>query len=203
MAEKKRRLFLISSGALALFLLAIIIWISIVILLRPTYRIPDTSDWHTGDIFFSVGDSWESIAVRSLTGAKNFEVSDSTPSHCGIIIRNTDGVKLVHASTVAKKIVAETPEEYLINNGSYCLYARRVNQAPDSAAVLQTVDSLVINGVPFDFDFNHNDSKSLYCTEMVVTVFERNGLTRFSPLREQSYIYPEDLLKLCTARWRY
>lgn len=200
MAEKKRRLFLISGITLALLLLAIIIWISLVILLRPSYRIPDTSDWQTGDIFFSVGDSWESVAVRSLSGAKIFEVSDSTPSHCGIIIRNADGVKLVHASTVTKKIVAETPEEYLINNGSYCLYARRSHQALDSTAVLHTVDSLVANGVPFDFDFNHNDSKSLYCTEMVITVFERNGVSRFSTLRGQSYIYPKDILKFCTAR---
>lgn len=197
MAEKNRRLLLIAGGVLILFFLVIITWISVVILSRPSYLMPDTSEWRTGDIFFSVGDSWESVAVRSLSGAKNFEVSDSTPSHCGVVVRDADAVKLVHASTVAKKIVAETPEEYLTNNGSYCLFARRVYPLPDSVGVLQAVDSLIANGVPFDFDFNHRDSKSLYCTEMVISVFERNGDTRFTSLREQSYIYPEDLLKKC------
>lgn len=200
MAKKKRRLFLITGGIIAIFFLAIIVWVSAVFLSRPPYLMPDTSSWQTGDIFFSIGDSWESVAVRSLSGAKNFEVSDSTPSHCGVILRDDYGVKLVHASTVVKKIVAETPEEYLTNNGSYCLYARRMNPAPDSIAILHTVDSLIVNNVPFDFNFNHRDSKSLYCTEMVITVFERNGDSRFSALKEQSYIYPKDLLKLCPDR---
>lgn len=197
MAKKIRRLFLLSVGVFALFFLALILWVCFVYRSRPAYVVPDTSNWQTGDIFFSVGDSWASVAVRSLSGAKYFEVSDSTPSHCGVIIRDSDGIKLIHASTVAEKIVAETPEDYMINNGSYCLYARKVHQAPDSVAVLQTVDSLITNAVSFDFDFNHRDSKKLYCTEMVITIFERNGNLRFSPLRKQNYIYPEDLLKFC------
>lgn len=197
MAKKERRLLLILGGVLVIFFLAIIIWVCVVSWIRPVYVMPDTSSWQTGDIFFSVGDSWESVAVRSLSGAKNFEVSDSTPSHCGVIIRDVDGIKLIHASTVAKKIVAETPEEYMTNNGSYCLYAKRVYHAPDSVAILQTVDSLITKAVPFDFDFNHRDSKALYCTEMVITVFERNGNLRFTPLRKQNYIYPEDILKIC------
>lgn len=194
------RLLLIIGGVLAIFFLAIIVWISVVYLSRPSYLMPDTSAWKTGDVFFSVGDSWESVAVRALTGAKHLEVSDSTPSHCGIVVRDDDGVRLVHASTGAEQIVAETIEEYLKNNGSYCLFARRVNTAPDSVAVRLTLDSLIARRVPFDFDFDHTDSNSLYCTEMVISVFERNGDYRFSPLREQSYIYPEDLLKICVAQ---
>lgn len=197
MAKKKRRLLLIIGSILTIFFLAIILWVCFVYRTRPAYVVPDTSSWQTGDIFFSVGDSWESVAVRSLSGAKNFEVSDSTPSHCGVIIRDSGGIKLIHASTVKKKIVAETPEEYMTNNGSYCLYAKRVQQTPDSVAILLTVDSLITKAVPFDFDFNHRNSKSLYCTEMVITVFERNGNLQFTPLRKQNYIYPEDLLKFC------
>lgn len=197
MTRRNRRLFVIVGGVFAIFLLAIITWVSVVFMSRPTYFMPDTSDWQTGDIFFSVGDSWESVAVRAISGAKSFEVSDSTPSHCGIIVRDGDNVKLIHASTTAKKVVAETPREYLINNGSYCLYARKAHPTPDSVAIRQTVDSLIEGNVPFDFEFNHNDPRSLYCTEMVITVFERNGTTLFSQLRKQSYIYPEDILKLC------
>lgn len=197
MAKKNRRLFVISGGVLVLFLLAIITWVIVVFLTRPSYQMPDTSDWQTGDIFFSVGDSWKSVAVRSLSGAKKFEVSDSTPSHCGVVIRDADSIKLVHASTVAEKVVAETIEEYLTNNGSYCLFVKKTLPTPDTIAFRHTVDSLIANNVPFDFDFDHKESASLYCTEMVITVFELNGISCFSSLRKQSYIYPEDLLKLC------
>lgn len=193
MDKKKYRLFLISGGTLVLFFLSIILYIS----LRPAYLMPDTTGWNTGDIFFSVGDSWESAAVRTLTGAKYFELADSTPSHCGFVVRDSNKVFLVHESTVAKRIVAETPEEYLKNNGSYCLYAVKPNADTDSAALLRTLNSLIDNRIPFDFEFNHADSKSLYCTEMVIRVFELNGNFSFSALKDQNYIYPEDLLKMC------
>lgn len=167
------------------------------LLSRLAYRMPDTTGWDTGDIFFSVGNSWESAAVRALTGAKYFEIADSTPSHCGMILRDADKVLLVHASTAAKSIVAETPEEYLKNNGSYCLFAVRPRPALNSIVLRHTLDSLIVQRVLFDFDFNHEDSSSLYCTEMVIRVFELNGQYAFSVLRNQAYIYPEDLLNLC------
>lgn len=200
MSKKNRRLYLVSGVILCLFFFSVIVPFCIVYLCRPSYLIPDTATWQTGDIFFSVGDSWESVAVRTLSGAKYFEVSDSTPSHCGIVIRYADGIKLVHSSTVAKRVVAETPEEYLKNNGSYCLYTKRVYPSPDTTAFRQTVDSLIAIKTPFDFNFDHTDPKSLYCTEMVIRVFEINGRSCFTLLREQSHIYPEDLLKKCEGK---
>lgn len=200
MAKKKKPLFVIAVGMIVFFLLAIITWICVVYRSRPTYLMPDTSEWQTGYIFFSVGNSWESVAVRSLSGAKNFEVSDSTPSHCGLVVRDSDGVRLVHASTVEKMIVAESVRKYLEKNGSYCLYAMKVTPAPDSIAIRHTVDSLLDNHVPFDFDFNHKDPKSLYCTEMVTAVFEQTGRTLFKPLKENTYIYPDDILRICMAQ---
>lgn len=196
MDKKKYRLFLISGGALVMFFLSIILYIS----LRPAYQIPDTAGWNTGDIFFSVGDSWESAAVRTLTGAKYFELADSTPSHCGFVVRDSNVVLLVHESTVAKRIVAETPEEYLKNNGSYCIYAVKPNADIDRATLHHTLDSLIDKRIPFDFDFNHSDSKALYCTELVIRVFELNGNYSFSVLKQQNYIYPEDILKLCANK---
>lgn len=89
----------------------------------------------------------------------------------------------------------ETADEYLQNNGSYCLYARRPPCIADSVRVVHVVDSLMNAGIPFDFDFNHSDDSSLYCTEMVVRVFELEGCTCLSDLREAGYMYPQALLK--------
>lgn len=171
------------------------IFILITVIRIPSYIKPDTADWHTGDIFFSVGDSWKSVAVRSLSGARNFGLSETTPSHCGIVVVDSGVVKLVHESTSAKRIVMETPDEYIRNNGSYCLYARRPSCLIDTVRVLYVVDSLMRDGVPFDFDFDHKDDSSLYCTEMAILVLELSGCSDVSDLRELGYIYPQDLLK--------
>lgn len=200
MGKKNRRLFRIIGGVIALFFLVVIIRVCIVFLSRPSYLMPDTTEWQTGDIFFSVGDSWESVAVRSLSGAKNFEVSDSTPSHCGIIVRDADGVRLVHASTVAKKIAIETPEEYLKNNGSYCLYVKSRPFLLDTIKIKSDIDSLLRIPITFDFEFNHSDSKSLYCTELVVLLHELNGCNSLSHLRTKLYIYPQDILNTLNMR---
>ncbi len=203
MDNKHRRLFkFIGVGGASLFLV-VVAWLLTVWLIRPDYIAPDTGDWRTGDIFFSVGDSWESVAVRSLTGALNFELSDSTPSHCGLVVRDSATVRLVHASTSAQTLVSESPEEYLKKNGSYCIYVSPDPCAIDTTQLRHIVDSLLEAKIPFDFEFDHSDPKALYCTEMVVTVHELAGKDCFSDLRRNDYIYPEDLLNRCREKQRY
>lgn len=191
----KRKVIWSVAVVTSIIVLLLLLWIGIVVFRTPSYLKPDTSDWQTGDIFFSVGDSWKSVAVRSLTGARDFNVSDSTPSHCGVVVVESGVVKLVHASTSAQKIVKETPDEYLEKNGSYCLFIRKSPAGLDSVGLKQDADSLVANSVPFDFDFDHSESKSLYCTEMVVHLYELNGCPNFSALRKKGHIYPNDLQK--------
>ena len=170
--------------------------IGMAVFYRPKAAPPDTTGWQTGMVFFSVGDSWESAAVRSLTGLLSLAPSDSTPSHCGIVIMDEKGPLLVHASTSARHLVAETPAEYIENNGSYCLYVKPQPFPLDTLKLKSDIDSLLNIPVPFDFDFNHSDGKALYCTEFVVTLHELNGCTTLSPLREHHYIYPQDILNL-------
>lgn len=195
----RRILHLVVWGC-AFFVFAAAAWVGFCWLKRPPYFVPDTSAFATGDVFFSVGDAWESVAVRALSGCTSFEVCDSTPSHCGIVIRYADGVRLAHASTVAKKVVMETPEEYLRKNGSYCIYARKAPCAVDTAAVRRTVEALVEQQVPFDFNFDHSSAKALYCTEFVVHVLEQNNCFCFSRLRKRNYMYPNDVLKIISTR---
>lgn len=194
MAKKCRWGFRIVGIALIVLFLAIIVWIGVVVLARPSYMVPDTTEWETGDIFFSVGNSWKSVAVRAITGAKHFELTDSTPSHCGMVIRDAEGIKLVHASTSAKKVVAETIEDYIANNGSCCLYVIPQHLPLDTIKLKSDIDSILKIPVKFDFEFNHSDGKSLYCTELVVTLLELNGCFFLSPLREKHHIYPQDII---------
>lgn len=199
MSSKKRVhsyrqiIFVVTS---VLFLTAII-WIFIVIVCRPVYHGPDTSEWKTGDLFFSVGDSWKSVAVRAITGVKDFEMPDSTPSHCGIIVRDRERIWLVHASTDAKKIVRETPEQYVKKNGSYCIFSKSVPYTLDTVQLKRDVMQLINRNIPFDFEFDHSDTTALYCTELVVSVMEKNGCDIFTKLRNHQYIYPKEVMSIC------
>lgn len=166
------------------------------ILYRPKPSLPDTSDWKTGMVFFSVGDSWESAAVRSISSIFNLTVSDSMPSHCGMVVLSKNGPLLVHASTTAKHIVIETPEEYIKNNGSYCLYVKSQPFPLDTLKLKADIDSLLKIPVPFDFEFNHDDRNALYCSELVITLHELNGCNSLSSLRENNWIYPQDILNI-------
>lgn len=200
MGDKKRRvpaLWRYVIGFVTLLFLFIGGIVVYAIINRPGRSVPDTVDWETGDIFFSVGDSWKSVAVRALTGVSEFKLSDSTPSHSGIILRTTAGVLLVHESTTSGHIVAETPQEYLEHNGAYSIYILKPPCKLDTLMLKADIDSLMHRQIPFDFSFNHSDSTTLYCTELVVTLLEHNGCRSVSDLRELKYIYPQDLANKC------
>ncbi len=190
-------------GVSVFFVLILLTNVAIVALYRPKPAEPDTTSWQTGDIFFSVGDSWESVAVRSITGIKNVALSDSTPSHCGIVMINERGLLLVHESTAKGCIVAETPAEYIEINGSYCIYAKSSPFRIDTLRLKADIDSMLRKTVPFDYNFNHRDGKSLYCTEMVVTLHELNGCNSLSRLRDKHYIYPQDILNQLKVMTRF
>lgn len=200
MSQKVRKPILRIFVSLSAFLLLLIIIVVIAVAFyRPKYAEPDTSGWQTGMVFFSVGDSWESVAVRSITGLRNAALADSTPSHCGIVMIGDSSLLLVHASTTAGRVVAETPAEYIENNGSYCLYVKPQPFKLDTLKLKSDIDSLLRIPVAFDFEFNHFDSKSLYCSEFVVALHELNGCNLLSRLRDKHYIYPQDILDILDA----
>ena len=69
----RRILHLVVWGC-AFFVFAAAAWVGFCWLKRPPYLVPDTSAFATGDVFFSVGDAWESVAVRALSGCTSFEM---------------------------------------------------------------------------------------------------------------------------------
>lgn len=191
------RYSLVGLSVLLFFLLG---WILTVVLKTPKSQKPDITEWKTGDIFFSVGDSWKSVAVRAMTGARDLEMPDSTPSHCGIVLRDKENVWLVHESTDKKKLVKEKALEYQKINGSYCIFVRSVPCHIDTVRLKKDIDNWLRMEKPFDLDFNHRDTTALYCTEFVVELMERNGCNIFSALRENQYIYPKELKNICEKK---
>ena len=61
----------VAIGLLSFLVLIILLFLTVNIVAgRGEYKRPVTDGWETGYIFFSVGDSWKSNAVRSITGFK-------------------------------------------------------------------------------------------------------------------------------------
>lgn len=195
----RRPIFRIIAGISAFLVIFLLIVAVKAIFFRPKASLPDTSDWQTGMVFFSVGDSWESAAVRTITGVLNLAVTDSTPSHCGIVLMDEKGPLLVHASTVAGHLVAETPSEYVEKNGSFCIYVKPQPFKLDTFKLKSDIDSLLKHPVQFDFKFDHSDARTLYCTEFVVLLHELNGCRSLSSLRDKHYIYPQDILNILNS----
>ena len=94
--SKAVRIALATAATITAAIAAAVIY---VVCTTPRHSEPDTRGWQTGYIFFSVGDSWKSYAVRGLTRARGEALTDSTPSHCGMVVM--DGLRplLVHEST--------------------------------------------------------------------------------------------------------
>ena len=162
------------------------------------YQKPVIETWRTGDIFFSVGDSWKSGAVLSLTEVQGNVLSDSVPTHCGLVIYDKGVPMLVHESTTKETLVSETVEEYLETNGAYILYALPPKVNLDTVRLRIYVNELIKNKIGFDFDFNHHDSTEMYCSEFVLMAIENNLNVRYDGLRAKKYIYPLDILTTFT-----
>lgn len=154
----------------------------------PAFIPPDTSRWHTGDIFFSTGHSWKSDAVRLLGGH-----SDDGISHCGFIVRRRDSVFLIHMSPDKGRIVKETPADFAASGTVAAITARRLSPAPDTTRLIPRLNRLLAQEKPFDSRFDTKDTTAYYCTELIVKELAAAGSPQLLPLLRSQYIYPQTL----------
>lgn len=154
------------------------------------YRAPDTSAWQTGDIFFSSGDSWKSDLVRLFGGENEHETS-----HCGFVLMVNGHPHLVHMSTDKGEIVLEGVEEYGRLNDATSVRAMRLRQSVDTVALRGNLERLLAEHKEFDNSFDHSDTASYYCSELVVREMQRIGCRLFDPLLKESVIYPQSIEK--------
>lgn len=152
------------------------------------YRVPDTYAWQTGDLFFSSGNSWKSDLVRMFGGGGEHETS-----HCGFVLRVNGHPMLVHMSTDRGEIVMESVEEYGRLNGASSVRAMRIIQPVDTVALRRNLEGLLSAHKEFDNSFDHSDTTSYYCTELVVREMQRIGCHLFAPFMDESVIYPQSI----------
>lgn len=186
--SRKRKIGIAAACFLGFILIVVLALAIAVQCSRKPWRSPDTTGWQTGDIFFSAGNSWKSLAVR-LFGDKSEEGS----THCGIVMMRDGVPMLVHMSTETGEIRAEYIEDYARVNDVSAVTVRRLRQLPDTVVLRRYVDYLFRRKKRFDNNFNARDTTEYYCTEFVIHAMDHAGNSSFMPLLTDDYIYPEQL----------
>jgi hypothetical protein len=125
-----------------------------------------------GDIVLIRSHTLRSDIVRAL------DTSQTGYSHVGICTQEPPNTWIVHASPAStqKKVTRQTLQDFLNSNTVGQITLLRAPQAL-GPLIAQYADSVWKHHVPFDDTFNHNDSRALYCTELVVNALKQAGFS--------------------------
>lgn len=155
---------------------------------RHSFVAPDTSDWQTGDIFFSAGNSWRSVVVKMFNGENPDRVT-----HIGFVVIEDGRPMLVHMSTEKEQVTKEGVEEYARINDVSSIIVRRLKTLPDTVALRKNIYSRLASKKEFDDVFDIKDTTKFYCTEFVIRELQRVNCHVFDTLLTRDYVYPIDL----------
>ena len=118
--------------------------------------------FQTGDIVFRrLQGVISDIASRASPGNKDY-------SHVGLVIRDEEGVKVVHASE-GDGLVREVDFCDFVRDSKKTLVIRPSAAGYGASSVLPRVKELI--GRPFDYAFNLQDHSRLYCTELLMVIY--------------------------------
>jgi len=133
---------------------------------------PSTNRLRSGDLIFRDGKSYIS---RTL---KQFNRKDSRFSHAGIIHLEGNQAFVYHCiggeENVTNKMKKETLSSFCSPTeiNTYAIYRPALSKAQ-----IHLLDSITgsyyTKGIEFDTHFNINDSRKMYCTELIYNVFDQ------------------------------
>lgn len=130
-----------------------------------------------GDVVFRLGDSPESNAIMVADPMADY-------SHVGIVVNRKGKNMVIHACptdhfeiTDSNCVRMDSPETFFSNRN--CLQGAIYRCAnPDVAAeAAKQAIAFWEKRVPFDYNFEADDTTALYCTELVETAFKNAGLS--------------------------
>ncbi len=120
----------------------------------------DTANLKNGDLIFRWGQGLWSDIMRKYT------TSDDRFSHIGVIVKNSDGVFVIHAEgddlTGKGSVVKEPFEDFVKKSNRTGIYRLKNVSAEKFAKI-----AFSKLGVPFDWKFDAENADALYCTELI------------------------------------
>ncbi len=157
-----------------------------------------------GDLLFRRGTGVAGHFVTAMDNEGKF-------SHVGIVVNKDSGWFVIHAVPNERefdgdfdRVKCEYIDSFLDRypNCDIGLYRPEVEQEKIATAVRNAI-RLSIKQVPFDHDYNLEDTTKLYCTEMVEYVYSLAGVSISEgrcteitfPMMQGFYIMPSDFTK--------
>ena len=164
MKPSKKRLF-------AYIALAIVATIAVVFASRAIiYRPIECDKWQEGMVILHESKSQQSPLIKAVTASRW--------THCGIVVRTSEGLKVLEAS----KTVRLVPIEEFCKRGKggdyiVCLPCKRLSKPISYKKYL---------GQPYDLSFKFDNDK-MYCSELVWLIYKEQGIEICSPRSVGTY----------------
>ena len=134
-----------------------------------------------GDVILRKGNS-----VFSELIARNFPAAEGM-SHCGFIFKIDDQYQVIH--TISKSlsdidgIRINTLEEFVREAKQNRICIIRYHKKLNPVSMKERCLTLLRQKIPFDNDFDLNDSSQLYCSELLRNVYMEQGEPDFFQMR--------------------
>ena len=164
MKPSKKRLF-------AYIALAIVATIAVVFATRAIiYRSIKCNKLQEGMVIFHESKSQQSPLIKAVTASRW--------THCGIVVRTSEGLKVLEAS----KMVRLVPIQEFCKRGKggdyiVCLPRKRLSKPISYKKYL---------GQPYDLSFKFDNGK-MYCSELVWLIYKEQGIEICSPRSVGTY----------------
>lgn len=163
--------------------------------------LPEGIELQTGDVVFRMGSGIESHAVRMMD-------VDGDYSHIGIVVDTMGRKMVVHAVPGEPDFEGDIDRVKLDEVQTFfsAVHAGKgeITRIDDELAAryaAQVALDVFRRGVPFDHDYDSNDTTRMYCTELVKYVYQCVGLRLVTspphevelPLLHVEVYYPSDV----------
>ncbi len=182
-SKRHIKVWRVTLGVLLLLLLAVVV---MVVLFKGYHRtghyrhhlntFVDSTTFLTGDLLFRRGSSLESLLVMAADRGSQY-------SHVGLVVVEDGTPYVVHTEPGRNQspdavVRKETLASYLAPEKAtqYALYRMTNRNQTDTLAMQRYAISVYQKKVPFDYEFNHDDTSRLYCSELIRNAFVHGGI---------------------------
>lgn len=134
------------------------------------------TEFHTGDLLFRRGNSFESLMVMMLDRTGEY-------SHVGVILLDNDTTWVVHMEPVRDSEGKETIRKEQISlflapekSTQYALYRINNHKMPDLNKVKEYIIGAIIKQYSFDHHYDSDNDDKLYCSELIRNAYLDGGV---------------------------
>ena len=134
------------------------------------YRPIECDKWQEGMVIFHESKSQQSPLIKAVTASRW--------THCGIVVKTSEGLKVLEASKTVRLVpVEEFCKRGKVGDYIVCLPRKRLSKPISYKKYL---------GQPYDLSFKFDNGK-MYCSELVWIIYKEQGIEICSPRSVGTY----------------